>query len=217
MREFKISGCLKLTSWFLVLILSAANSLAQEPEAGSRVKRTPNYTENGAADCLRCHSGEKMRAVATSPHGNENNPHSPAAGTGCESCHGPGSIHISRAHGGRGFPPLTTFGRGSGVSPREEQLAACMNCHAEEETGMEVIQFVGSPHDKRTINCSTCHTVHAESDPIRDREHQMTTCRRCHRRQIDEHPRFEDKSIDFDALSCWTCHDVHQAISTGIE
>lgn len=92
-----------------------------------------------------------------------------------------------------------------------------MNCHAEEETGMEVIQFVGSPHDKRTINCSTCHTVHAESDPIRDREHQMTTCRRCHRRQLDEHPRFEDKSIDFDALSCWTCHDVHQATSTGIE
>jgi DmsE family decaheme c-type cytochrome len=213
MRILKISGCLKFTSCLLVLILSAGSSLAQEPEAGSRVKRTPIYTENGTVDCLRCHSGEKMRAVATSPHGNEKNEHAPAAGRGCESCHGPGSIHISRAHGGRGFPPLTTFGRGSGVAPREEQLEACMSCHAREGAGMEVIQFIGSPHDRRTINCSTCHTVHAQTDPVREKDHQAATCNRCHRRQINEHPRFEDKSIDFDALSCWTCHDVHQAVA----
>jgi len=47
------------------------------------------------------------------------------------------------------------------------------------------------------------------SDPISDRESQLATCSRCHRRHLEEHPRFEDKSIDFDALSCSTCHDVH--------
>jgi hypothetical protein len=51
--------------------------------------------------------------------------------------------------------------------------------------------------------------LHAESDPMSDRETQTKTCSRCHRRDIKDHPRFEEKSIDFDALSCSTCHDVH--------
>jgi hypothetical protein len=30
----------------------------------------------------------------------------------------------------------------------------------------KIIGFIGSPHDRKNINCSTCHTVHAEVDPI---------------------------------------------------
>ena len=174
--------------------------------------RTPSYTAEGSPACLRCHSGESMRAIADSPHGDEQIAGTPAAMRGCESCHGAGSIHVSRAHGGRGFPPLTTFGRGADASDRERQLEACLGCHGRPGSGKEPITFFGSPHDRRTINCSTCHTVHAELDPISDPEHQAGTCYRCHRRQRDEHPRFEDKGIVFDTLTCWTCHDVHAAV-----
>jgi len=195
--------------WLVLTMTANLAAAAGQPDA-PRQKRTPVYTEQGTKDCLRCHSGEKMHAVAASPHGDEQRPGSPASGYGCESCHGPGSIHISRAHGGRGFPPLTTFGRGTGTASRDEQLRVCMGCHARGSAGSEGIGFWGSPHDRRTINCSSCHTVHAAADPMHDREQQKATCNRCHRRQINEHPRFEDKSIDFDALSCGTCHDVHQ-------
>ncbi len=171
--------------------------------------RTPVFTRDGTESCLTCHSGEKIRAMASSPHGDADVPGSPAAVHGCESCHGPGSIHISRAHGGRGFPPLTRFGRGKEASPREEQLHSCLACHGKERTGAGRIGFIGSAHDRQTINCSTCHTLHAGTDPLADRETQAATCSRCHRRQLAGHPRFEDKSIDFDALSCSTCHDVH--------
>ncbi len=200
--------------FFLLFALSICGLLAaQEPADTPRVKRTPSYTAQGTDACLRCHSGDKMRAIAASPHGNAEKPHTPAAGQGCESCHGPGSIHVSRAHGGAGFPPLTSFGRGSGASPREEQLRPCLACHAQKETATQVIEFIGSAHDRRTINCSSCHSVHVESDAMRDREQQLATCIRCHRRHLEEHPRFEDKSIDFDALACATCHDVHSASS----
>jgi len=174
-------------------------------------KRTPSFAEGGTEACLRCHSGEKMRAIVSSPHGDTETPGSPFAEHGCESCHGPGSIHVSRAHGGRGFPPLTTFGRGKDVAPREEQIHVCLACHANENTGTERIGFIGSVHDKRTINCSTCHKAHAETDPISNKDQQAKTCYRCHRKQKEEHPRFEGKSINFDALSCSTCHDVHYA------
>jgi len=186
-------------------------SAAQAQTDSSVTKRRPSFTDGGAESCLHCHSGEKMRAVAANPHGNRENPRSPASNYECESCHGAGSIHASRAHGGRGFPPLLRFGRGAAFSPREEQLHACLACHSEEGTSSQLIEFFGSHHDKSNINCSTCHKVHVEADPINDRDQQMRTCFRCHRKMRDEHPDVEGKSVDFDTQSCWTCHDVHNA------
>lgn len=202
-----MKATLIITATLFFYLCWPATSPAQD---GARAQtRTASLTKDGTESCLRCHSGEKMRAIAASPHGDVDEEGSPAADHGCESCHGPGSIHISRAHGGRGFPPLTQFGRGQGASDRQEQLHACLGCHAMESMGERRITFIGSAHDRRTINCSTCHTAHAESDPISDQETQTATCSRCHRRHLAEHPRFEDKSIDFDSLSCATCHDVH--------
>jgi DmsE family decaheme c-type cytochrome len=197
--------------FLLFFFFQASHAYAEKAESSPAATRTPSFADGGSEACLRCHSGEKMRAIVSSPHGDTETPGSPFAGHGCESCHGPGSIHVSRAHGGRGFPPLTTFGRGKDVSPREEQIHACLACHANENTGARRIGFIGSVHDKRTINCSTCHKAHVETDPISNKEQQAKTCYRCHRKQKEEHPRFEGKSINFDALSCSTCHDVHYA------
>jgi DmsE family decaheme c-type cytochrome len=197
--------------FLLFFFFQASHAYAEEAESSPAATRTPSFADGGSEACLRCHSGEKMRAIVSSPHGDTETPGSPFAEHGCESCHGPGSIHVSRAHGGRGFPPLTTFGRGKDVSPREEQIHACLACHANENTGARRIGFIGSVHDKRTINCSTCHKAHVETDPISNKDQQAKICYRCHRKQKEEHPRFEGKSINFDALSCSTCHDVHYA------
>ena len=123
-----------------LLIIGSVPMYADETSEPPRKKRTPTYTQGGAEDCLRCHSGEKMRAVQAGPHGNADHPAAPAAGQACEACHGPGSIHISRAHGGRGFPPLTVFGRGADAAPREEQLRACLGCHSSGEAGPEPVR-----------------------------------------------------------------------------
>jgi hypothetical protein len=95
------------------------------------------------------------------------------------------------------------------------QLGACRACHGEGAEWHDEIRWQGSVHDRNNINCSTCHQVHIESDPIRNMEQQKSTCLRCHRRHMAGHPRFEEKSIDFDALSCWTCHDVHNTMKSG--
>lgn len=182
---------------------SAADKTTQSPT------RMPSFTREGSKTCLHCHSGEKMRAILASPHGDPDIPGSPAATQGCESCHGKGSIHSSRAHGGRGFPALTEFGRGRRGSPREEKLHGCLSCHADESMGEMQTLFLGSIHDRSTINCSNCHQVHAKTDPMGDIKEQKKACNRCHRGDIKRHAPVDGKDVDFDSQRCSECHDVH--------
>ena len=189
-------------------------ALAEQGPFSVGATRTPKYTGQDSGVCFRCHSGEKMHAIADSPHGKPEKPDSSLPSWGCESCHGPGSFHVSRAHGGRGFPRMITFGRGSGVASREQQLKACLACHNEGSGEVDAIIWWGSIHDRGNFNCSSCHLIHAEFDPIKEKEYQDKTCFKCHRKQKSGHPKFEDKSIDFATLSCWTCHDVHNTLKT---
>jgi len=195
-----------------VLTFSAAAAAARDAGDPASYQRTPSYSEEGAVGCLRCHSGPEMRTVQSGPHFNVQKPAAPAARNYCEACHGPGSIHVSRAHGGKGFPPLTKFGRGPDRAPREEQLAACLDCHGAEGAVRKTIGFIGSPHDRNNINCSACHTIHAESDPVNNRDQQAALCYRCHRKQQTDHPRFTSASMDIDRLPCSACHDVHRPL-----
>lgn len=190
---------------FLVSTVVSGIPLAYSQET----KRTPVFTSEGTQSCVVCHSGEKIRSIRAGIHGDDN----PLAEHGCEDCHGPGSFHVSRAHGGRGFPSMIAFGRGADASPRDEQVGACLACHTQSAGDKEAIAFLGSVHDKPFINCSSCHSVHTDVDRIKDKEEQAAICYACHKKTEAEHPRFEDKSIDFEALSCWTCHNVHKLIS----
>jgi len=203
---------MKSTLLFCLIFLAFSTfSIAQEPEGASAVIRTPSYTKGGAEACLRCHSGEAMRAVENSVHGNMENMYTPLAKQGCEACHGPGSIHVSRAHGGAGFPKLIDFGRGKDHSPRDTQIEACLACHHDEKGGTSPIEWYSSSHNRSSINCSTCHTVHSEVEPMHDADQQVAKCSRCHRKDLEKHEHFEEVNIDFDSLSCGTCHNVHEA------
>lgn len=165
------------------------------------------YTAEGSARCLRCHAGEQMTLMAETAHGDVENPHTPWAQKGCESCHGPGSLHASRARGGRGVPALVTFGRDESVS---RQTQACIACHGQDMGDVPGMDWTGSAHDTGRMTCISCHDGHIADNPLRDQQAQRESCTQCHGRQVDSHPRFEDKGIVFDKLACYDCHDVHQ-------
>ena len=174
------------------------------------VHRTPSYTLGGADSCLTCHSGEKMRAVANSAHGDADNPLAPFAQHQCESCHGEGSIHVSRAHGGKGYPPLTVFGHQHGAAARDRQVDACLRCHADEDSGIKVTPFQGTLHDKWIVHCSSCHKAHSEKDPVLNRGSQADVCLGCHSRQREEHKKVGQRVPDFSRMGCAGCHRVHR-------
>jgi hypothetical protein len=57
--------------------------------------------------------------------------------------------------------------------------------------------------------------LHGKDVRVKDRTQQAQICYKCHEKTEHEHPRFEDKGIVFDRLTCWDCHDVHQLIYQG--
>jgi len=165
------------------------------------------FTAGGTESCMRCHAGENMAIVGETPHGDKDNPDSPFAQQGCESCHGPGSLHVSRARGGAGFPALLRFGD---RKTRPEQNQACLDCHAQDMGDTPGMEWQGSLHDTPRMTCVGCHTLHSAENDMLDKQTQTQTCSRCHEEQISAHKDFQSKGIVFDRLMCSDCHDVHQ-------
>jgi len=191
----------------LVLLLTVAGPTSAQAQE-SRAVPVAKFTEQGTERCMECHGGANMTLIAESAHGDKDNPHTPYAQKGCESCHGMGSLHVSRARGGAGFPDLIQFKRrGSTV---ERQNEACLDCHATDMGALEGMAWADSLHDTGRMTCGTCHTVHTTENAMANAAEQKQNCERCHEEEIASHPRFESKGIVFDKLACGNCHDVHQ-------
>ena len=192
----------------LILFLLMSSSIADDNENNTR--RNPpqaQYTEEGVERCISCHAGEKMRQMAKTAHGNKKNPQTPYATHGCESCHGPGSLHVSRARGGRGFPLLIAFRQGE---PREQHIETCIGCHGKGVGKREGMKWAGNIHDGIGMTCVNCHQLHVTNDPMKDQKQQRKKCSQCHNKQITNHKRFDNVGITFDKMACFGCHDVHK-------
>ena len=91
----------------------------------------------GEAACLSCHESYGYQATV---HASAQNPRTPAATHGCESCHGPGKPHVERSD------PSAI--RNPASMPVTDSTAVCTACH----------EHVAHAEPGRA--CSACHSVH---------------------------------------------------------
>jgi predicted CXXCH cytochrome family protein len=91
---------------------------------------------------------------------------------------------------------------------------------------LKAMEWVDSVHARswlddegkeKEMSCVNCHKLHEKDVRVKDRTQQAQICYKCHEKTEQEHPRFEDKGIVYDRLTCWDCHDVHQLIYQGPE
>jgi len=147
----------------------------------------------GEGTCLACHDDRSYKGTK---HGHAFNERTPAAGQGCETCHGPGQAHVDS-----GDPALIR--RPSQMAPAAVS-ELCTTCHNRAEHAL----WDGSQHNQRNLSCITCHSVHAPQGQIKAKT-QIALCSSCHRNVTNRQHRFTHMPIREGAMKCSSCHNPH--------
>ncbi len=181
--------------------LIAGTSQAQEPPK-------PAFAKGGAKDCVECHDKPPVTLILNTPHAQVADKRTPFASHQCESCHGASPEHMRKVEGEE-IPPLPkVVFRANSPNPVSEQNDTCMGCH---EGGIR-INWTGSQHHSADVACGSCHTVHANKDPVLEKKAQAETCYNCHVEQRAQSFRRSRHPIREGKVTCSDCHNPHGSI-----
>nr|MBN2277366.1 DmsE family decaheme c-type cytochrome [candidate division Zixibacteria bacterium] len=153
----------------------------------------------GDETCLSCHDqiGEEF---AKTLHGTIAELQSSNRAITCESCHGPGSVHADESDPEKIINPAKGDQFGS---------VTCLGCHS----GEKFDDWTFAQHNTADVNCSSCHTIHAEHRP-RSADNIQEKCYGCHSDvraasfMPSHHPVREGK------MTCLDCHNPHGGQAT---
>ena len=193
---------LHLLCFFLWVSASRAETPAAEvpkKQVDSAEKHEVKKAEYvGIETCAACHAKE-YKEFQKSTHARISVPNGMGA-QGCETCHGPGSLH-AEAGGGRGV--------GGIINPRKDP-STCFQCHLDKK-----VQFrlpFHHPLLEGKMSCADCHSAHGEevrpwsATSLKDINE---ACFKCHKDQrgpfVWEHEALRE--------GCTTCHQVHGSIN----
>jgi len=178
--------------------------------------QVPGANYIGSKECAQCHD-DIYRSFQTADHARLIAHGTNGINAGCESCHGPGSLHSES--GGEVKPPYT-FSAGR---PRDHALGArvtldpprstetvCYACHADIRGQFNLPHHHPVPEGKMT--CTECHPPHkgsARAGGSTQLMAQEQNCLQCHPAQrgpfVFEHEAMRE--------GCTTCHAVHGSIN----
>jgi DmsE family decaheme c-type cytochrome len=152
----------------------------------------------GSEACATCHTGYDT-SIAASKHGQAMNPRSPAAGFGCETCHGPGEAHASDPEK---IKPVQ-FDKLHAA----DVTANCASCH---NRGAHAL-WKGSQHEQRNVSCVTCHSIHQPRSATGQLKaiNQQQQCMSCHRDKVAKLDRSGHMPVREGKMECTSCHNPH--------
>ena len=114
--------------------------------------------ESDSAACLECHDG-MTATFKMEPH---------AALDNCAACHTGAEKHMEE---GGGVDNILAFRDSDGL---KDKAGACLGCHTRDAG-----RYMASPHGKASMDCTTCHSVHA-TKPALLKTSANKNCRACH-------------------------------------
>ena len=170
----------------------------------------------GSKECDQCH-GEIYRDFQRADHARLIAQGPNALNAGCESCHGPCSLHSDS--GGEVKPPYSfTAGRpqasatGARVALRPPRApeTVCFTCHGDVRGQFNLPSHHPVPEGKMT--CVQCHPPHkgiAHAGGSTMLRAQEETCLQCHPAQRGPYV-FEHEAL---REGCLTCHSPHGTIN----
>jgi predicted CXXCH cytochrome family protein len=195
-RLFVRLGPLSLVGLVFLSCSTVSRTVLAPPEI-------PGASFVGNKTCAECHTNIS-RVFPSSAHARIQLEAPQSVGqTGCESCHGPGSLHV--AGGG---------GRGKFIVNPRKDPTTCFECHRSVQAEFHLPQH--HPVLEERMNCAQCHDPHG-SDIFKPAGGLAMArlnqgCAQCHREQtrpfVFEHPALRE--------GCTVCHSPHGSINSKL-
>jgi len=179
----------------------------------------PGATYIGSKECEQCHA-QIYRNFGTADHARLIAQGTNAVNVGCESCHGPASLHAQS--GGEVKPPFSftagrpqssSFGAREAVGNYRETENLCFQCHFDVRGQFSLPSH--HPLPEGHIGCSDCHPPHKGSAHMGGGTSLLAendACLRCHAAQRGPFP-FEHEAM---REGCTSCHKPHGSINSKL-
>lgn len=172
---------------------------------------------NGDATCTGCHDEAddngvaaqsmlalhpSVLAIGKTKHGVRADSRAPS----CVSCHGESLKHVNKPEGVKDRQgPDRAFSKKS-KTPVAERNEACLSCHQKDAKRH---LWAGSAHETNDVACTSCHSVHAQHDKVRDKRTQPEVCYTCHKEQRAQFNKQSHHPTPEGKVSCSDCHNAH--------
>jgi predicted CXXCH cytochrome family protein len=201
----------------VLLAVISCSSISQQAVA---LPDVPGAKYIGSKECAQCHeeisksfqTADHSRLVALGPN---------ALGVGCESCHGPCSVHADSGgdtktpfHYTPGRPlPVGLGGSTDAMTPARATEIVCYSCHLDIRGQFELPSHHPVPEGRMT--CILCHPPHKGSAIAGGSTAllaQEETCLQCHQAQRGPYV-FEHEAM---REGCTTCHTAHGSVNAKL-
>ncbi|MFZ0825787.1 MAG: cytochrome c3 family protein [Verrucomicrobiia bacterium] len=206
---------LALAAGVVVLLLAVISCSTVSNEA-VMLPEVPGAKYIGSSECEQCHE-EIYRGFQTADHSRLIAEGTNSINVGCESCHGPCSLHSDS--GGETKPPFS-FSAGrpqpasaallAGVPPARTTETVCYQCHNDVRGQFQLPSHHPVPEGR--MSCTVCHSPHKGSVLAGGGTallSQDENCLSCHPAQrgpyVFEHQAMEE--------GCTTCHTAHGSVN----
>jgi DmsE family decaheme c-type cytochrome len=169
----------------VAVISEAQGAASAAPQQSRRIYQSPQGSQPvGKERCLDCHDEKKQTLLKV--HAN------------CESCHGPGSVHVE--------------------SPSSETIAypdatACLTCHQYNDARR--LTWKWSEHRQANLACMDCHSAHKESFRKPDvrfpyLDPKSALCMQCHANKVGQFRMTSHHPVLEGGMNCVDCHNPHE-------
>ena len=187
--------------------------------AAKAVKAAPKLAADAEASfvgsqvCMGCHASHTAAFNLTIMGRIFRNPRNAQEKGGCETCHGPASLHV-KAGGGRGVGGIISFRKDDTTRSVADNNAICLSCHDKGER----LHWQGSTHESREVACTNCHTV-MKNVSVRFQlktVNEIDTCVQCHKNKRAEILRSGHMPLREGKMTCSSCHNPHGTFSESL-